>query len=109
MELILDKDIAPFEIYLANINSKDENVTKSCEKIYSALLNSGFEVLFDDRDESPGVKFKDYDLIGIPVRIVVSQRSLENLEVELKVRGNDELKMIPVSEVTGELRDILDK
>ena len=109
MELILDKDIAPFEIYLANINSKDENVTKSCEKIYSALLDSGFEVLFDDRDESPGVKFKDYDLIGVPVRIVVSQRSLENLEVELKVRGNDELKMIPVSEVTEKLRDILDK
>jgi len=92
-QLKFNNEIAPFEIYLASLNTDNVDVVEQSEKIYTDLLNSGFDVLFDDRNESPGVKFNDYDLSGVPVRIVISSRSLKNNEVEInnKINGNTQL------------------
>jgi prolyl-tRNA synthetase len=68
---------------------------------------SGLEVLFDDRKESPGVKFSDADLIGIPWRITVSARSLKNGGVELKMRGGEEQEIIAVDEIVDYIIDKL--
>ena len=67
-------------------------------KFYVALVWAGAEVLFDVRDEPPGVKFNDADLIGLPLRVVVSARGLRNGEIELKRRDSDQVTMAPLSE-----------
>ena len=66
------------------------------DKLYEELRASGIEVLLDDRNERPGVKFKDMDLIGIPVRIVVGEKNLPNVEV--KLRAETEAKLVPAEE-----------
>ena len=78
--------IAPYQVYLCALKVEDANVMQAAEKLYNELTAAGIEVLFDDREESPGVKFNDADLIGIPLRIVISARTLKNNGVELKWR-----------------------
>lgn len=83
--------IAPFILALVPINlHKSAKLRESCDKLYQQLLSVGFEVLYDDRDERPGVKFADMDLLGIPHRIVVSERSLENGLIEYKARASEQ-------------------
>ena len=92
-ELIFNNEIAPFQIYLASLNTDNEEVVNQSQKIYDELTYSNFTVLFDDRNESPGVKFNDFDLSGALYRVVVSSRSLKNNQVEIKnkLTGNSEL------------------
>ena len=73
----------------------------AAEQIYQELTAAGVEVLFDDRDERPGVKFKDADLIGIPLRLTVGPKSLAQGEVEVKVRNTGEDFRWPLTEVTN--------
>ena len=94
-------------IYIANLNTDNLEVKEASEKIYSDLINSGYDVLFDDRDEGPGVKFNDYELSGVPVRIVISKRSLENSEAEILERGEESFRMIKIENITEELANIL--
>ncbi|MCH8816241.1 MAG: proline--tRNA ligase [Chloroflexi bacterium] len=96
--MILPRAIAPYEVYLARLNTNDETVVTAADKFYDELVSAGVEVLFDDRDEPPGVKFNDADLIGLPLRVVVSARGLRNGEIELKRRDSDEITMAPLSE-----------
>ena len=93
MRLIFNKEVAPFEIYIAALNTDKEDVIENSEKIYQDLCDANFSVLYDNRNESPGVKFNDFDLSGIPFRVVVSSRSLGNNQVEVKNKytGNSEL------------------
>ena len=95
--------IAPFQYELICLNLSDENVKKTSEEIYRQLTDKGFEVLLDDREESPGVKFKDADLIGIPLRIVVSSRTLKEKNVEWKMRSETEGKMVGLTDVVGKI------
>lgn len=84
--IIWPEAIAPFQVHLVALNLDDENVAKRAGEVYRDLLDAGIEVLYDDRDNvSPGEKFGDADLIGIPHRVVVSKRNLE--EVEYKKRN----------------------
>jgi len=96
--MILPRAIAPYEVYLAGLNTNDESVVAAAGKFYDDLVSAGVEVLFDDRDEPPGVKFNDADLIGLPLRVVVSARGLRNGEIELKRRDSDQVTMAPLSE-----------
>jgi prolyl-tRNA synthetase len=82
--------LAPFSVLLVMLNPDDEQVRTVADEIYSALRERGVDVLYDDRDERPGVKFKDADLIGIPVRLVVGARSLAEGKVELSQRRDRE-------------------
>ena len=72
--MVLPRAIAPYEVYLAGLNTNDDTVVAAAEKFYDELTAAGVEVLFDDREEPPGVKFNDADLIGLPLQVVVSAR-----------------------------------
>jgi len=86
---------------------KSEKVTQISESLYESLQAAGLDVLLDDRDKktSPGVKFADMELIGIPHRLVVSDRGLENEVVEYKKRGTEDTQDVPVSKVVDFLKD----
>lgn len=83
--IIWPMSVAPYHVIVTLVNPKDEAQTAAAEKIYDALKKAGVEVLLDDRNERPGVKFKDADLLGIPVRITVGKRAPEGI-VEYKLR-----------------------
>ena len=97
--------LAPFQVLVVMVNPKDEDVRRASEEIYQELLGVGVEVLLDDRDERPGIKFKDADLIGIPLRVTVGARSLKEGAVELKDRATGAQSMVPTAELAALLRD----
>jgi prolyl-tRNA synthetase len=100
--LIWPKEVAPFSVHLIAAGN-DENVLKASEELYEKLTSGGVEVLFDDRDVSAGEKFADSDLFGIPLRIVVGKRSLEEGSVELKERTLEKSKMVKIEDVLSEI------
>ncbi len=96
--------IAPYHIYLASI-AKDEGVAKVAEGVYHELQNFGYEVLFDDRKVGPGFKFKDSDLLGLPLRIVVGDKTWkEHQKLELVWRHNGEKLLVTKEELAGVLK-----
>ena len=100
--------IAPFQVHLVLLQGKNSQVPQeAAERLYSDLTAAGIEVLFDDRLESPGVKFNDADLIGLPLRLTVSTRSLELGGVEVKLRSQDGKEIIPLEEVVAHTRHVL--
>ncbi|MRR56074.1 MAG: proline--tRNA ligase [Deltaproteobacteria bacterium] len=103
--IIFPLPIAPFHCIISALNIKEEPVREASELIYRQLIEAGVEVLLDDRDERPGFKFKDADLIGIPLRIVVGSKNLAEGKVELKDRKSGEVSLLPIAaaveQVTG--------
>jgi len=95
--IIWNPAIAPYQVSVVPVNHKDEEQVKNAEEIYNTLLDKGIEALIDDRPERAGVKFKDSDLIGIPVRIVVGKKISEGI-VEYKLRTDAEAKLMSVDE-----------
>ncbi len=91
--IIWPETVAPFAAYLINIGLP----AKEAEKIYTKLQQAGIDVIWDERDESPGVKFKDADLLGIPYRLVISKKT--DGQIELKKRTDSEAKLLDLSEV----------
>jgi prolyl-tRNA synthetase len=96
--------VAPFEVLLVAIGQKPE-VAERAEAIYNRLAGR-FELIYDDRNESPGVKLKDADLLGIPIRVVVSQRLMKTNEVEVKVRKTGEVIICSQDEVEAVLEKL---
>jgi prolyl-tRNA synthetase len=89
--------VAPFDVHLVSLAKQaDDEVGQQAEVLYQQFQQAGLEVLFDDRRESPGVKFADADLIGIPWRVTVSARSLKSGGVELKKRSEAEREVKPL-------------
>ena len=89
------------------MNSDNSEVKEVSNSVYSDLINSDYDVLFDDRDEGPGVKFSDYELSGVPIRIVISKRSIENSEVEILQRGEEDFNMVKIKDIIKELSKLL--
>jgi prolyl-tRNA synthetase len=89
--------ISPFEVLISCVNQDEPEVVQTAEKIYKQLLDKGIEVLLDDRDLRGGVKFKDADLLGIPVRITVGKKSVADGNVEIKQRSEPKPTLIPVA------------
>lgn len=98
-------NIAPYQVAVCPIGKKPE-IVEMAERIYDRLGET-YEVLYDDRDESAGVKLKDADLIGIPIRIVVSQKHQKNGEVELKIRQTGEVRTCPEKDLFTVLEEIV--
>lgn len=96
--IIWPKSVAPFLVHLIQLGEDDESKTIA-EEIYETLRKKGVEVLFDDRDARAGEKFNDADLIGIPVRIVVSKRTLEKNSVEWKERNKKESEIVKIDDI----------
>ena len=88
--------IAPYEVLVVPVNTKDEASTAKAEEIYEVLKKAGVEAVIDDRNERPGVKFKDADLIGYPLRVVVGPKTLAEGNIEVKARRTGEVAMLPV-------------
>jgi len=99
--MIWPKAIAPYQVHLVTIG----DVQKDADKLYESLLAVGIEVLYDDRDERAGVKLNDADLIGIPLRLVLSDRTLKNQAVEWKGRAESEAKEVKLSDVEKAIMD----
>lgn len=102
--LIWPKEVAPFAVHLVSAGSEKE-IMEVAEDIYTGLSKEGVEVLFDDRDVSAGEKFADSDLFGIPLRVVVGKRGLEDGSVELKERAAEKAKMVKIADVLKEVKD----
>jgi prolyl-tRNA synthetase len=97
--------IAPYQVIVLPLQLRDEKVAATAEELYRGLLAAGVEVVLDDRDERPGSKFKDADLLGIPLRIIVGQKALAEGKVELKRRGAREAELVSPAEVTARVRE----
>ncbi len=104
--IIWPKSVAPYTVHLIHL-SADEQVKKTAESIYHDLVKNGIEVLYDDREETAGVKFNDADLIGLPLRLVVSGRTLKEGSAEWKLRQDKEGKLVKLEDVTGEVNKYL--
>jgi len=102
--------LSPYSVHLVLLHGKQNDLPQqTCERLYQELQAAGIDVLYDDRVESPGVKFNDADLIGVPLRLTVSARSLENGGVELKFRDQDARKIIPLDQVVAHTLSTLSK
>jgi len=95
--------IAPFEVLVTCVNQDDQNVARTAENTYQQLLDRGINVLLDDRNVRGGVKFKDADLIGIPVRITVGRKSIAEGNVEIKARVESRSQKVPIEKVTDKV------
>ena len=99
--------IAPFHVHICHLDPSDESADGVAMKIYEELKSQGVEVLVDDREERPGVKFKDADLLGMPVRITIGARGLKNNELEIVERSSKEMKKVPPGEVVSQVVTLL--
>ena len=105
--IIWPRSIAPFEAVIVPINAKDEALMSTSHTIYTALKDAGIDVLLDDRKDRAGVKFKDADLIGYPLRITVSKNTLENNEVEIQIRKSGEALPCAIDSVVTKVTELL--
>jgi prolyl-tRNA synthetase len=102
----LPSSIAPFEVVVAPVNIKDEAVRNAAEDIAKRLEIAGFDVILDDRDERPGVKFKDADLAGIPFRVTVGKKVTEGT-VEVVFRSTREVRDVRISAIVEHFQELL--
>ncbi len=96
--IIFPMALAPYQVVILNLDIKDAAISEAAEKLYQNLLDSGVDVLFDDRDERPGSKFKDADLLGIPIRITVGRKYGQDGVVEIRQRKNGDTREMKLDE-----------
>jgi prolyl-tRNA synthetase len=107
--IIWPLSVAPYQVYLCPLSLDKSAVLPTAEKIYQELQKEGIEVLFDDRDDSPGVKFNDADLLGIPLRLTLSPRTLQSQSVEAKWRTEKETRLLPLDNLASRVKKLLDE
>ena len=105
--LIWPAALAPFDVYLVGLDPMDEAVHAATETLYEELRAQRVAVLYDDRDERAGVKFNDADLLGMPLRVTVSRRTLRANAAELKGRAHSEGQQVPLAEAVAQIQDAL--
>ncbi|MBA7467032.1 Proline--tRNA ligase [subsurface metagenome] len=105
--IIWPLSIAPYHIYLCPLYMENTKVMAVAESLYAELEAQGLEVLLDDRSDSPGVKFNDADLLGIPLRVIISPRTLEKNSVELKWRSEKEPQLVPLEEASKRFKELI--
>ncbi len=107
--IIWPMPLAPFHVVVVPVNLTDERLRTTAERIHDELVARGVDVLLDDRDERPGVKFKDADLVGCPLRITVGPRAIERDAVELKRRSEKAAIEVPIAEVVARVAEMVAK
>jgi len=105
--IIWPKALAPFDCEVLPVNVRDEETSKAAEALYETL-GKEMDVLLDDRDERAGVKFKDADLIGIPVRVTIGERNLKQGMVELKLRKTGEVRLVKLEDAASEVKKLVE-
>ncbi len=106
--IVFPVPLAPFEVHLLPVNMKQENIRDEAERLYQGLSAAKIGVLFDDREEAAGVKFKDADLIGLPLRLTVSTKTIKEGSVEVKIRRTGEVKMVKLLEAASWVKAWID-
>jgi len=101
--------VAPYQVYLCPLSLAKSAVAPTAEKLYQELQKEGIEVLFDDRDDSPGVKFNDADLLGIPLRLTLSPRTLQSQSIEAKWRTQQETRLLPLDNLAARVNKLLNE
>lgn len=104
--IIFPLSVAPFKVCIAALNTKDETCMEIANKLYNELNNAGIDTLLDDRDERPGIKFNDLDLLGIPIRITLGKKLSEN-KVEFKLRKETESIDLDLNDVVNHIKEYL--
>jgi prolyl-tRNA synthetase len=107
--IIWPLSIAPYQVHLCPLSVDKSAVAPTAERLYQELQNEGIEVLFDDRDESPGVKFNDADLLGIPLRLTLSPRTLQTQSVETKWRTEKQTRLLPLDNLGAQVNKLLNE
>lgn len=105
--IIWPASVAPYQVAVLPLNVQHAESLRTAESLIAPLESAGFSVLLDDRDERPGVKFKDADLMGFPLRLVISERTLASGQVELKRRWVDEKVLVSVSDTVEKIKELL--
>jgi len=106
--IIFPMPIAPFQVLILPININTDLLRETAEQLYQTLSEKGLEVLFDDREETPGVKFKDADLIGIPLRVTLGEKNLKKGLVEIKKRRTGEVSWVKKEEALSKIKEMID-
>ncbi len=101
--IIWTAGLAPFDVEIVALDVRVDEVRAAADKLYDDLTAAGIDVLYDDRDLSPGIKFNDADLIGLPLRITVGKRALKQDSVELRLRKSGETSLLPISSAAAEI------
>ncbi len=107
--IIFPMPIAPFQVLLLPVNIKMELLRQTAEQFYTDLVEAGIEVLYDDREETPGTKFKDADLIGIPLRLTIGERNLKKGMVEIKKRKTGEMVLVRKEDAVSKIREMIEQ
>ena len=102
--IVWPRALAPFDVHIVAIQPDKPGVREAAERLYEELSAAGVAVLYDDREETPGVKFNDADLLGMPLRVTVSPRNLEKGSLEVKGRTEGEARMMPLEEAVEAVR-----
>lgn len=107
--IIWPMPIAPYHCIIVPTSTKDVDVVETAESLYKELQSLGVEVVLDDRDERAGVKFKDADLVGYPLRVTIGSKTLANGQVELKERNTGETQLVSATEVALQVKALIEK
>ncbi|MEA2103446.1 MAG: proline--tRNA ligase [Candidatus Cloacimonadota bacterium] len=99
--------IAPYQVEILNLSTRSDELTKFCDDLHEDLQKSGIEVLYDDREVQPGVKFNDADLLGIPIQIVIGSRGFKNKTVEMKLRQDGKKQEVPLDEINAKVQSLI--
>jgi prolyl-tRNA synthetase len=105
--MIFPMPIAPFQVIILNLSTKDEDITNAAEALYQKCLDNGIEAIIDDRDERPGIKFKDADLIGIPLRVNVGKNFSKDGQVEIKIRSTGETLSFSAEDAPEKIKSLV--
>jgi prolyl-tRNA synthetase len=107
--IIWPLSVAPYQVHLCPLSLDKSEVAPTADKLYQELQKEGVEVLFDDRDDSPGIKFNDADLLGIPLRLTLSPRTLQSQSVEAKWRTQKETQLLPLDNLVVQANKLLNE
>ena len=99
--------LAPYHVIITPVNVNQKDIMDAAENLYNSVMAEGIEVIFDDRDERAGVKFKDADMIGIPIRITIGQKNLSQGNVELRIRKTGKNELYPLQDIVQKIKQII--
>ena len=105
--IIWPNSLSPYEVVIVEANPKSkENIKAKCEDIYNQLKENGVDVLWEDTDKRPGVKFADMELIGIPIMVIIGDKALENNQLELKARKDEKPVMVSHEDLLNAIKKL---
>ena len=105
--IVWNYEVSPYQVLISVLDIKDNRIRDVGDKLYQKLMENGLDVLYDDRDQTPGVKFKDGDLIGIPLRITIGKRGMQENKVEIKLRKSGEKIDIAIDNAVNKIMELL--